>query len=145
LIFLFDLLWPWPSFCSRHLNLPWKTLILSYIKIHLCIEKLHSQMNVLFFIWHFTPKCDLLLCHRHLDLWAADLILRTIHHPIMVNICTKLFCNLSKNEQDIDRTKFLYFYKTFDLLWRWASFCSRQLNSTWRTFVLSYIKIHPCM
>jgi hypothetical protein len=26
------------------------------------------------------------------------------HHIIMVNICTKLFCYRSKNEQDIDRT-----------------------------------------
>jgi hypothetical protein len=31
-------------------------------------------------------------------------VLRVTHHPIMVNICIKLFCNHSKNKQDIDWT-----------------------------------------
>jgi hypothetical protein len=31
-------------------------------------------------------------------------VLCATHHPIMVNISIKLFCNTSKNEQDIDRT-----------------------------------------
>jgi hypothetical protein len=43
-----------------------------------------------------SPKC-------YLDLLAVDLCFSGSPHPIMVIICTKLFCNPSKNELDIDR------------------------------------------
>jgi hypothetical protein len=49
--------------------------------------------------------------------------------------------NTSKRKRDTaPRNKHsLIFYLTFDLLCHWPSFCGRQLNSTWKTFVLSYI------
>jgi hypothetical protein len=43
-----------------------------------------------------SPKCNL-------DLLADDLCFSGSPHPIMVIICTKLFCNPSKNELDIDQ------------------------------------------
>jgi hypothetical protein len=88
-------------------------------------------------------------------------VLCATNHPMMINICTKLFCSRSKNKQDTVLTKtFNSFYLTFcdidlhfviglltpkcdlDLYHRHLDYFTWQPTSLWKTFAPSYIKIY---
>jgi hypothetical protein len=71
--------------------------------------------------------------------WRA-LSFCTTHHPVLVKICTKLFCKPSKNEWNIDWTNPIFSFHH----WPLVTFIFLETSQlTWRTFALSYIKIHP--
>jgi hypothetical protein len=60
-------------------------------------------LKSLFVCGSYSPDTDFALTPK----FDLDLVLCATHHPIMVNICTKLFCYPSKNEQDTVATNYL--------------------------------------
>jgi hypothetical protein len=96
--------------------------------LRLTLENICPAMHV-----EVTLRTCVLRGPPNLDLWVADLGFANTHHPIIMIICFKLFCNPSKNKLDIDRIN-------LDRHTDWRTYIHQTIPSWW-SFVSNYFVI----